>query len=199
MYDCTLGIPDVIKKLYKVVQIEAIRSESETISEKLIKRMLNEKFPFVKIVIDKIKAGKVHEIYDDLKSPSLLKEFVENTKVEVKNKEEARKIIQSQERRERINEKNIVDDLCIFLEGLGHKYSDIEKIAKRVVKKHGFKKEISFLRNELIKEIYRVPSTIKTDVKDKNAKIKNTKDKNNLVKEKLIEDYLKDNIKSFNS
>lgn len=201
MYDCTIGIPDVIKKLYKVVQIEAIRSESETITEKLIKRMLNEKFPFVEAIIEKIKAGKVHEIYDDLRSPNLLKEFVENSEIEVRNKEEARKIILSQERREKNNKATIISDLCIFLEGLGHKYSDIENIAKRVVKKHGVEKEISFLRNELIKEIYQKSSLVQTDnkTKAKKTKTKNKKDENNLIKEVLIKEFLEDNIKAFNS
>lgn len=201
IYDCTMGIPDIIKKLYKVVQIDAIRSESEIITENQIKRMIKEKFPFVKNVADKIKAGKVHEIYDDLRSPDLLREFIENSEIEVKNKEEARKLIMSQERKEMINETNIVNELCIFVEEFGHEYSNVEKIARRIVKKHGVEKTMSFLKNELMKEIYQSSSPVKADDKTKPnlTKAKEKKEKNNLANKMLVEEYLKDNIKSFNS
>lgn len=197
MYDCTMGIPDVIKKLYKVAQIQAIRSGDETITEDLIKKMLNEKFQFVKAVIDKVKAGKANEIYDDLRSPNLLKEFIENTEIELKSKEEARKYIESQERKEMIKETNIVSDLCIFMEGAGHKYNDVEKIAIRIVKKYGSSKEISFLRDELIKEIYlNLPS--KQSKKTKCKKTTKTVKKDNSIKEKIVEDFLNENIKAYN-
>jgi hypothetical protein len=206
MYDCTMGIPDIVKKLYKVVQIEAIRSDSETITESLIKRMLAEKFPFVKTAVDKIKAGKVNEIYDDLRSPNLLTEFVENSAIEVRNREEARKIIESQERKDRLNEKDVISDLCIFMEGVGHKYSNVEKIAKRVVKKYGAGKEMTLLRNELIKEIYQNSLPSKTDIEanDKKTNGKNTNKttrskKSDLVSEVSVEEFIKENTKAYNS
>lgn len=196
MYDCTMGIPDIIKKLYKVVQIEAIRSESEIITVELIKRMLQEKFTFVKNVIDNFKAGKVNEIYDDLKSPVLLKEFIDNSEIEVRNREESRKILQSQERKTMLDETRVINDLCIFMEEIGHEYKKIEKIAKKLVKKHGADKEMSFLKGELIKEIYQGSSSEKTD---KITKTKKAQDKSDIVNDMTVEEFMKENRKTYNS
>lgn len=196
MYECTHGIPDIIKKLFKAVQIEAIRSENETITEGLIRKVLKEKFPFVKEVVDKVKAGKVNEIFDDLKSPDLLEEFIENSVNEVKNREKAREIIHSKERKAKLKEIDNINELCIYMEQSGHDYNEIEKIAKKIVKKFGIDKELSFLKAELIKEVYNKTfstevNTKKKDIKKKEIKNKETKAiENNL----MVEEFLKKNI-----
>lgn len=200
MYECTAGIPDIVKKLFIAVQVEAIRSESETITEELIRKMLKEKFPYVKNMIDKIKTGRINEIYDDLKSPDLFNKFIENSVQEVRNKEKAREVINSKERKAMIDEISIINELCLFMEEVGFGYSKVEKIAKKIVKKFGNDKELSFLKNELIKEVYKEKLKENPSTKPNIKTINNTKKKEKQNKEldKKTEEFLKENIKAAN-
>ncbi|WP_312700908.1 ATP-binding protein [Sedimentibacter sp.] len=170
MYDNTMGILDVIVKLFIAIQVEAIRSEKEIITKNLISRVAKQKFPFVKKIIDAIRNDDNEALreYEDVKSySSWFSELHENTKVEIENREKAREIQQGEERKKKLKKQEIINDICIFLEEMGYEYSKVEDVVKSVVDRHDIKKnDISFLKKEVAKEILKLTSTTKAKGRD---------------------------------
>jgi hypothetical protein len=185
MYDNTMGILDVIVKLFIAIQVEAIRSEKECITENLIERVAKEKFPFVKRIIDAIRNNDSEALkdYEDVKSySSWFNELHENTKGEIENREKAREIQQGEERKNKLKKQEIINDLCIFLEEMGYEYKKVEDVVKSVVDRHNIKKnDISFLKKEVAKEVLKLTST--TKAKSRDIIVKEFNDYNNFLED----------------
>jgi len=68
LYDETQGIPDLLKKLYGMTQVQAIISGQEEISPALIRKVAKENLKLVQPVINALRTGNIREIakYDDV-------------------------------------------------------------------------------------------------------------------------------------
>ncbi|MTI67935.1 MAG: ATP-binding protein [Firmicutes bacterium] len=68
MYDETQGIPDLVTKLYAIVQAKAISSGKEQITTKLIRKVAKENLRLVQPMIKALRSGNLREIakYEDI-------------------------------------------------------------------------------------------------------------------------------------
>jgi len=200
MFNNTMGILDVIIKLFITVQVEAIRSEKDTINVSLINRIAKDKFPFVKKIIDAIRDKNYEALknYEDIKNP-WYDELLDNTKTIFEDREKARQIQNGEKRKSKLKEKELVDNLCIFLEEMGYEYINVEEVVLEVIKKHGKNKDISFLKKEVAKKLLQI-SSITNDNQDNNKKhkIKNGQNKNkDLNRYDSYDEFIEENKKGF--
>lgn len=176
IYEKTAGIVDLNVKLFMALQFEAIRRGIETITPKLINQVTNEKFALSNEITEAIIKHDINKLnkYEDLISPDDIKELFENCKNEFVNKSQAMEILQGEERKKNKNKKEAINEMRLFLSELGYNYDDFSDIVENVLSKEGVRKPVSYLKQQVIKQIV---LSMSKETKDNN-KSKKTNKKN---------------------
>ncbi|MFT8347317.1 ATP-binding protein [Clostridium saccharoperbutylacetonicum] len=188
MYANTMGIIDIMMKLFMATQFEAIVSQKEIITPELITKVAKEKFLLVNEMIDALRNKDIKRLkdYDDIQCPNM-KDLFEHSKQEIFNKKAAQEVLQNEKRKNKLKEDQLVNELCIFLQEMGYDYNKYMKVVKEIVEKFGRDKDIAILKKQVAKEI------ILSQGNSSEKKSNNRRSDN-----ETIEEFTANNIKDLN-
>lgn len=194
MYEKTIGITDRVIKLFAAVQLNAITTGKEIITSELINKVAKEKFMITKKMIEAFEKKDLELLsqLDDLKVPEI-QELVDEAKTNCKVRSEIQNLANNEMHNRKLKRKEISNEIVVAIANLGYEYNKIEKVVESVIEKHGIKKDINFLKKEVIKLLLlKAPNT--DDAKD-NALAKKEKKETKKQCSQEIEKFKNDNVK----
>ncbi|MDD7795900.1 ATP-binding protein [Clostridium sp. 'White wine YQ'] len=194
MYKRTIGIIDRANKLFMAVQLEAIFSGEEKITEELINRVADEKFKLTGAIIKAFESGDPNEISkcEDIKAPDM---NIENYLGRNKATEKINQIYNDEKFKESVNKQMIIDSIIIGLNTtMQYDKKTIEKVAIRVVSNKGFDTDIGVLIREVAKQMLVEELQTEKEIKFKQTKRSN---KNGDIKKSknLLDNFQEENKK----
>ncbi|MFF3926074.1 AAA family ATPase [Paenibacillus lactis] len=150
LYDETQGIPDVVVKLFMMIQVKAISSGKETISGPLIRKVAKEQLKLIQPMMDALRKGRTTELlnYHDIMMPDVT-EFVNKEQSQI----QVRTFIKETQERAEVRQKQVSDlrteaGIRLQLLGLTEKQAD-EYLGKAMRKQPGI-----IELDKLVKEAY---------------------------------------------
>ncbi|MEG0480602.1 MAG: ATP-binding protein [Clostridium sp.] len=196
IYEKTVGITDRIIKLFVACQIEAIVSGKEEITETIIKKVADNKFNLTKRMTNALLTDDIDILseFEDLCSPDITGEALKSQK-RLQIEERVNEIYNSQMRKIANKESEVRSNLIITLSRFGHGIDKVKKSIDIVIEKHGYKKEESFLLNEVVKLLIKSDEIGIKSMEEK-AKGKKNKQISNEERSKFILENSDDMIKS---
>ncbi|MTI47818.1 MAG: hypothetical protein FH761_08255 [Firmicutes bacterium] len=154
MYEVTMGITDRVVKLFMATQLEAILSKKERITPQLIKKVANEHMRLTNPMISALRSGDPQKIskYEDLYCVDY-DAIRQNYKQEFENQEQIKAIYESRNREMDSNKQEIKNELIFTMLNIGVTEKKAQKIANKILKEHGYDKELSFLKKKILEKI----------------------------------------------
>lgn len=152
LYDETQGIPDVVVKLFMMIQIRAISTGKESITGAMIRRVANEQLKLIRPMIEALKNGRTSQLlnYQDIIMPDV-KEFInkEQSHIQVQTfiKETQ---MRSESRKQQIT--HVREDAVIRLQLLGVKEKEADRLVKVVLNQQPTIADL----NELVQAAYQL-------------------------------------------
>lgn len=154
MYEETMGITDRVIKLFMATQLEAILSKKEKIATQLIRKVAKEHMKLTNPMIAALRSGdpKKIAVYEDLYCTDydIIREKYE---MEFKNQETIKAVYESRNKEIELKEQEIKNELIFSMLEIGVSEKKAHKIANEILKEHGYKQELCFLKKAILEKI----------------------------------------------
>ena len=201
MYDLSMGITDIIIKIFIMTQIRAISSGKEEISVALMKQVADENLKLVQPMIKALKSGNINKIakFDDIADVNI-DGFIraEYSKIDLSRKV---KELQQMHKQSQENSKEVIKEQVIMrLAELDIDYKKTEKYVEKVMNSESVELNVNSVMKQTLKEILNEEKQVnrqskKIEVKknDMRFMVKEGK-KNNITAYQVLknEGYIKD-------
>ncbi|PKR78151.1 transposase [Halalkalibacillus sediminis] len=147
LYEESQGIKDIAIKIYMIAQTNAIVTGLETITEPLIRSIINNELSIVKPMIDALKKGDINRLllYDDL-NPFDVENYI-NEQIEYENiKEKMRSKAIDEQKKVQNENRSISAKVIMSLVNLGIEPEIAEQTTESIIKKKKNYKETELMQ-----------------------------------------------------
>lgn len=145
LYINTMGITDRVVKLFMAVQMEAIISGEEKITNALINKVAKENMPLTFPMIEALRANNIGELikYDDIRAINV-DQLIDHAKENISLKKELEEVLQSNIYRVKLKRQEIEDSIIIMMCQLGFNQSEAKRLAEEIIKENGINNDLDF-------------------------------------------------------
>ncbi|UQQ36191.1 AAA family ATPase [Paenibacillus polymyxa] len=152
LYDETQGIPDVVVKLFMMLQVRAISTGKETITGAMIRKVANEQLKLIRPMVEALRKGRTSQLleYQDIVMPDVT-EFMQKEQSQI----QVQTFIKETQKRSESRQQQIThlrEDAVIRLQLLGVKEKEAVGIVQEVLDQRSSIADL----NELVQAAYQL-------------------------------------------